>query len=66
MNAKGCSRKKGVGGGTDHENGGTTNTILSFFMVQSIRIFQETPPTYLILIDFSSTPDALFLGTALR
>jgi len=58
--------KKGVGGGTELENGGTTNTILSFFMVQSIWIFQETPPTHMILIDFSSTPDALFPGTALR
>ena len=36
--------KKGVRGGTELENGGTTNTSLSFFMVQSIWIFQETPP----------------------
>ena len=49
---KGCSRKKGVGGGTELENGGTTNKILSFF----IWIFQETLLTHLILIDFSSTP----------
>jgi len=41
---EGYSRKKGVGGGTEHENGDTTNTILSFFMVQSLWIFQETPP----------------------
>jgi len=27
--------------------------------------FQETPPTHLILIDFSSTPDAVFPGAAL-
>jgi len=33
---KDCSRKIDVGGGTELENGGTTNTILSFFMVQSI------------------------------
>ena len=46
------------------ENGGTTNTILSFFMVQSIGIYQETPPTHLILIDFSP-PHAFFPGTAL-
>jgi len=31
-----------LGGGTELENGGTTNTI--FFMVQSKWIFQETPP----------------------
>jgi len=64
----GLFQEKGVGGReTELENGGTTNTILSFFMVQSIWIFQETPPpTHLILIDFSSNPDALFPGTALR
>ena len=36
--------KKVLGGGTELKNGGTTNTILSFFMVQFIWIFQETPP----------------------
>jgi len=48
--------KKVLGDGREIKNGGTTNTILSFFMVQSIWIFQETLPTHLILIDFSSTP----------
>ena len=52
------SRKKGVG--VDQHN------FIFFCMVQSIWIFQETPPTHRILIDFSSTPDALFPGTALR
>ena len=36
--------KNVLGGGTELENGGTTNTILSLFMVQSIWIYQETPP----------------------
>jgi len=54
-----------LGGGTELENGGTTNTILSFYGTESIWIFLETPPTHIILIDFSSTPDALFPGTAL-
>jgi len=35
--------KKVLGVGTELENGGTTNTTVSFFMVQSIWIFQETP-----------------------
>jgi len=50
--------------GVELENWGTTNTILSFFIVQFIWIFQETPPTHRILIDFSSTPDAVFPGTS--
>ena len=48
--------KKVLGGGTELENGGTTNTILSFYGTESIWIFLETPPTHIILIDFSSTP----------
>jgi len=59
--------KKVLGGGMELDNGGTTNAILSFFMVQSIGIFQETHPTHLILIDFSSTlPMPFFPWTALR
>ena len=44
---------------------GVPPTQFYLVMVQSIWIFQDTPH-HLILIDFSSTPDALFPGTALR
>ena len=46
--------KKAWGDGTELENGVTTNTILSFFMLH-IDILGNTP-IYLISIDFSSTP----------
>ena len=48
------------------ENGGTINTILSFFYgTVHMDIPGNTLPPTLILINFSSTTDALFPGTAL-
>jgi len=51
--------KNGVGGGTELENGGTTNTILSFYGTVHMDIPGNTP-THRILIDFSSTPPMPF------
>ena len=58
--------KKVLGGGTELENGATTNTILSFFYGTVHMDIPGNTPTHLILIDFSSTPNAVFPGTALN
>jgi len=67
--SKGCSRKKGVGLGCGWWNGtlkwGYHQHNFIFFYGTVHMDIPENTPTHLILIDFSSIPDALFPGTAL-
>jgi len=57
---EGCFRKKGVGGGGVEWN----LNILSVFYGTVHTDIPGNTPTHRILIDFSSTPDAVFPGTA--
>jgi len=58
---QGCSRKKGVGGWNGTWKWGYhQHNFIFFYGTESIWIFLETPPTHIILIDFSSTPPMPF------